>query len=225
MQVKLAKGTSQATVTKAIEAAVAELNLPPDCRTNFIGASSEFRKTFVNFGLAFLLSFIFMFLVISAQFESFLHAGVILLTLPLTVPFAMVSIILSGDSLNIFSMLGMLVLLGVVKKNAILQIDFANQLRANGYELQEAAIEAARVRLRPILMTTLAFVAGMLPLVLARGTGAATNRSTGGVILFGQVLSLLVTLVAAPVFYVMAERAAGWLRRRWLAVRGRGGAE
>ncbi len=231
--VNLATGADQGSVTAAIDQMLLDLNMGPGYHTNYLGGSSEFAKTFTNFGIAFVLSGIFMFLVIAAQFESFKQALVVLLCLPLTVPFALLSIILVRDSLNIMSLLGMLVLLGVVKKNSILQVDRANQLRQDGQSLQDAAVQAARDRLRPILMTTIAFVAGMLPLVLSNGTGAATNRSTGSVIVGGQVFSLLLTLVATPVFYVSAESLhdswparvarAAWDRlSAWLPSRPRG---
>ncbi|HAZ62313.1 MAG TPA: AcrB/AcrD/AcrF family protein [Armatimonadetes bacterium] len=202
-------GTSQAEITKLIEEEIEKLGMEPEYGFDAVGQQREFQKMMGSFIMAGLLSFIFMYLVIAAQFESFVDALVIMITLPLTFPFALFSIIITGDALNIFSMLGMLVLLGVVKKNAILQIDRANQLRGQGLDLVTATVQAARDRLRPIIMTTLAFVAGMMPLVLSRGTGAATNRSTGGVIVGGQLLSLLLTLVAAPVFFVLAERLLG----------------
>ncbi|MCC7492770.1 MAG: efflux RND transporter permease subunit [Fimbriimonadaceae bacterium] len=218
---------SQGNVTTAVDQILADLKMGPAYTKTYIGQSSEFKKVFINFALAFVLSTIFMYLVIAAQFESFAQALVIMVTLPLTAPFAVASIVLTGDSLNIFSMLGMLVLLGVVKKNAILQIDRANQLREQGLSLHDAVVQASRDRLRPILMTTLAFVAGMVPLVLSQGTGAATNKSTGGVIIWGQVLSLLLTLIAAPVFYTLADRLfstefCAWVRQRAFGWRQRG---
>ena len=205
LRVNLLPGASQGTVSTAIEAELTKLGMDPGYGKFDIGQSKEFKRTFVNFATAGLLSFIFMYMVIAAQFESFVQALVIMITLPLTFPFAVLSIVLTGDSLNIFSMLGMLVLLGVVKKNAILQLDRANQLRAAGMDLVSATVQACRDRLRPIIMTTLAFVAGMIPLVLSQGTGSATNKSTGGVIVGGQIFSLALTLVAAPVFYVMFD--------------------
>lgn len=198
-------GSDQGAIQAQVHQVLEGLRMGPGYHIDETGQSREFRRMGKNFLLAFLLSGIFMFLVLSAQFESFLNAAVILTTLPLTIPFAVLSIILTRDSMNIFSMLGMLVLVGVVKKNAILQIDRANQLREHGMGLVEATIQASRDRLRPILMTTLAFVAGMIPLVLSSGTGAATNKTTGGVIVYGQVLSLLITLIAAPVFYVLVD--------------------
>jgi hydrophobe/amphiphile efflux-1 (HAE1) family protein len=210
----VAPGFALADRLQALRDAAGSLGMPAAYTTAVSGRGRELERTFTEFGWAFLLSIAFMYMVLAAQYESLLNPFIILLSLPLSLPFALLSVYLAGDTLNLYSALGMLVLFGVVAKNAILQIDHTLNLRRQGIVRGTAILEANRDRLRPILMTTLALVGGMLPLALGTGPGAEERRTIAVVVIGGQTLSLFLTLVMIPVFYSLFDDLAIALHRR-----------
>jgi len=214
MQASVAPGYGLADRNQALTAAARDLNMPAGYSTLVTGRGRELERTFGEFLIAFSLSVIFMYMILASLFESLTHPLTILLSLPLAVPFALFSLWATGQSLNLYSALGLLVLFGVVKKNAILQIDHMNQLRNEGVEKLEAILEGNRDRLRPILMTTMALVGGMLPLALGTGPGAEERRAVAVAVIGGQSLSLLLTLLMCPVAYSLIDDVSMWLRSR-----------
>ena len=199
---------------EALETAFKEMNLPSNYSTKLSGRGRELERTFSEFLWAFLLSVIFMYMILASQYESLVHPFTILLSLPLSLPFALFSLWITNNTLNLYSALGLLVLFGVVKKNAILQIDHMNTLRRHGLERLQAIMDGNRDRLRPILMTTLTLVAGMIPLALGTGPGAEERRAVAVVVIGGQTLCLLLTLLVTPVVYSYLDDLAQVFHRK-----------
>jgi HAE1 family hydrophobic/amphiphilic exporter-1 len=192
---------------------VAELDMPPGYQAVQLGQAKLMAEAFANFLIAFLLALAFIYMALAAQFESFVHPITIMVSMFLAIPFGLLALVLSGMTLNIYAIMGMFLLIGVVKKNAILQVDYTNVLRARGLSRLEAQLEADRARLRPILMTTLAIVFGMLPVALGRGDGSASRAALAIAVVGGQALCLIVTLVLTPVVYSFFDDLRGWPRR------------
>ena len=212
----VAPGYAQADRIAALRAEVDKLGLPTGYSTRVSGRARELETTFTEFLWAFLLSVVLMYIILASQFESLMHPFTILLSLPLSVPFAFLSLLVANQTINLYSALGLLVLFGVVKKNAILQIDHMNKLRAQGKPRLDAILQGNRERLRPILMTTLTLIAGMTPLALGTGPGAEERRAVAVVVIGGQGLCLLLTLVVTPVAYSFLDDLAQKLQwRHW----------
>jgi HAE1 family hydrophobic/amphiphilic exporter-1 len=214
IRANIASGYALADRVQALRNAAAEIGVPPGFDTRILGRGKELERTLNEFRWTFLLSFVFMYIVLAAQFEHLAHPLTILFTLPLSVPFGLISLYWGNETLNVYSALGVLVLFGVVKKAAILQVDCTNALRKKGVPRDQAILQANRDRLRPILMTTISFVAGLLPLLIANGPGAEERRSIAVLATGGQTLSLLLTLLAVPVLYSYLDDFGSWFQRK-----------
>jgi HAE1 family hydrophobic/amphiphilic exporter-1 len=217
---------------KAVAPKVAEVKLPPGYNTRYLGRAQFLAEARQNFLLALGLSLIFIYMVLASQFESFVHPFTIMASLPVALPFGLLSLLLTGFTMNVYSAIGVLMLFGVVKKNAILQVDYTNVLRDRGLPRTEAVLKADHARLRPILMTTICIIAGMLPIALGKGDGSASRASMATVVVGGQTLCLLLTLLVTPVVYTYFDdlrslrlgalgKLPEWLRERlrWVPAR------
>ena len=207
-------GIDTMSATKIMQNAFLSLNPEIGYSVAQSGQAKEMMKMMVSFLFAFVLAFIFKYIVLCSLMERFTHPVAIIVSLPLTIPFAAFSLLIAHQTLNIFTLLGMFMLVGVVSKNAILQTDYTNQLRARGYGRTNAILQANRVRLRPILMTTLTLVVSMIPMLISNGEGADVRRGLAIVIVGGQLLSLLVTLLMTPVTYIIVDSIGDWFKHK-----------
>lgn len=214
VRANLAPGYALAEQARLVQEIAVDMGLPPGYSTRVVGGARELEKTLDEFLWTCALSFVCMYIVLAAQYEHLVHPLTILISLPIAIPFGLFSLWLGGESLNLYSALGILVLFGMVKKASILQVDHINQLRAAGLPRGEAILQGNRDRLRPILMTAVAFVAGMVPLLIATGPGAEERRSIAVLVVGGQALSLLLTLLAVPVIYSLLDDLSEFVVRR-----------
>jgi multidrug efflux pump len=185
---------------------IAQEKLPSDIKRDYAGESLEYKSSSSALYFMFLLALVFIYLVLSAQFESFVHPFTILLSVPLAVFGALLTLYIFGESLNIYSQIGLIMLIGLVTKNAILIVEFANQKQESGLNFFDAVVEAATIRLRPILMTSLATVFGILPIAIGLGAGGESRRPLGLVVVGGMLFSTFLTLVIVPVVYTLLAR-------------------
>jgi hydrophobic/amphiphilic exporter-1 (mainly G- bacteria), HAE1 family len=199
-------------ITRA-ETILKGMNLPPQYSYAFTGQAKTLGETGYYFMIAFTLSITFMYLILAAQFESWMQPIAILMALPVTIPFGMLSLVLFHTPMDLYAMFGLFMLVGIVKKNGILQVDATNQLRASGESRHDAIVAANHTRLRPILMTTVMLVAAMVPIALGQGPGAGARASMAKVIIGGQMLSLVLALLVTPVFYEILDMFVNFARR------------
>jgi hydrophobic/amphiphilic exporter-1 (mainly G- bacteria), HAE1 family len=198
------------TALAAVRQKVAEMRLKPGYQVVFGGNARTLNEASSDFAVAVFLAIAFIYMVLASQFDSFVHPLSIMAALPLSLPAGLVALMTFGMTLNVYSAIGMLMLFGIVKKNSILQVDYTNTLRTEGLSRRDAIVTANHVRLRPILMTTLSIVAGMIPIAFGRGAGAGSRASMAVTILGGQVLCLLLTLLVTPVVYSYFDDLREW---------------
>ena len=204
------QGVPLGEVLTQARAKVAELHLKPGYQAVFGGSARTLAEASNNFAIALVLAVIFIYMVLASQFNSFIHPLTIMTSLPLSLPAGLLALMAFGMTINVYSAIGLMMLFGIVKKNSILQVDYTNTLREQGMERHEALIAANHVRLRPILMTTIAIVAGMIPIAFGKGAGAGSRASMAVTILGGQVLCLLLTLLVTPVVYSYFDDLREW---------------
>jgi HAE1 family hydrophobic/amphiphilic exporter-1 len=207
-------GRPQGTVGEEIKALVGKDPLPPGITISYEGNMKQQADAFGSLGYALIASILFVYLIMVALYNSYIYPFVVLFSIPVAMVGALLALALNLQSLNIFSLLGIIMLIGLVAKNAILLVDYTNQLKEKGYPVIDALLESGSTRLRPILMTTIAMVIGMLPLALASGAGAEWKNGMAWALIGGLTSSMLLTLVVVPVVYVIIDRIKNFFTSR-----------
>ena len=202
-------------VSRDLQQAIAQIKLPPGYRFVFTGSTRDMQESAAYAGQALLMAVILIYLILASQFGSFLQPLAIMLSLPLSLIGVFLGLLIAGTTLNLFSAIGFIMLMGLVTKNAILLVDFANQARTRGVAIRDALLEAGTIRLRPILMTTLAMIFGMIPLALGLGEGGSQRAPMAHAVIGGLISSTLLTLIVVPVSLIYIDRVAAWAKRRF----------
>jgi multidrug efflux pump len=205
IEAALAEGYDLGSAIRFMQDVAAE-TLPPEAKLGYSGQTKQFLETSGGVAVTFGLALLIVFLVLAAQFESFIHPLIIMLSVPLAVSGALLSLWFTGNSLNVYSQIGIILLVGLMAKNGILIVEFANQLRDEGRSIREAVLEASAIRLRPIVMTVLSTMLGAVPLAIATGAGAESRAAIGIVIIGGLGIASLLTLFVTPVLYDLLAR-------------------
>jgi HAE1 family hydrophobic/amphiphilic exporter-1 len=208
------------TAVRKVEGAAQKLTMAPGYRVVFSGEAEDMAESFAYMAEALVLAVILVYLILAAQFESFIDPLAIMFSLPLSIVGMAGMLLITRGTINMMSLIGLIMLMGLVTKNAILLVDFTKTLRSRGLSRREALITAGRTRLRPILMTTLAMIFGMMPLALALGQGAEMRAPMARAVIGGLITSTLLTLLVVPVVYTFLDDIGGWVRRRWEGERG-----
>jgi HAE1 family hydrophobic/amphiphilic exporter-1 len=199
-------GITPGEVIEKIKTIMLDFNLPLGYTYDFVGQAQMMQESFAEIGKALLLAVILIYMILAAQFESFIHPLTIMLSLPFSLVGAILGLLIAGNTINIISLIGVIMLMGLVTKNAILLVDYTNQLREQGLSVEAALIEAGSVRLRPILMTTMAIIFGMMPIALGIGSGSELRQSMGVVLIGGLITSTILTLLIVPLVYLLIDR-------------------
>jgi hydrophobic/amphiphilic exporter-1 (mainly G- bacteria), HAE1 family len=211
-----ASGRAAGEVNAEVKKRLDKLVLPPGYRVKFGGSDKSMAESFGYAVQALALAIVFIYMILASQFKSFLQPVALMMALPMTLIGVVAALLMFGSSLSMFSVIGVIMLMGLVTKNAILLVDFANRAREDGMARAEALILAAKVRLRPILMTTLAMIFGMVPLAFALTEGSEQRAPMGQAVIGGVITSSLLTLVVVPVVYCYMDDLAQWGKRKWM---------
>ncbi|MPM57779.1 Multidrug resistance protein MdtB [bioreactor metagenome] len=199
-------GVSSGVVLQEIRDMMPSLNLPLGYTYKFVGQAQTMQDSFMQIAKALVLAIVLIYMVLAAEFESFVHPLTIMISLPFSLVGAILGLLIAAKTINIMSLIGVIMLMGLVTKNAILLVDYTNQLRTRGMLITDALIEAGVLRLRPILMTTMAMIFGMLPVALGWGAGAELRSSMGVVLVGGLITSTILTLIVVPLVYLLIDQ-------------------
>jgi HAE1 family hydrophobic/amphiphilic exporter-1 len=208
-------GRPSGSISQEFDKAIAKEQLPPGVKLVYGGSIKNMADSFANLGLALVAAIIFVYLIMAALYNSFIYPFIVLFSVPLAIIGSLWALALTMNTMNVFTILGIIMEVGLVSKNAILLVDFANKAREDGANLYESLIEAGKERLRPILMTTMTMILGMLPIAMANSAGSSLKNGLGWALIGGLTISMLMTLLVVPVVYTLVDGAQKYFVKKF----------